>query len=143
MLKAYKGFFWTKGRHDISHYLLMLWTWLLITSSSSGNKCLLLRLLGSLGRFSETALSWQMSILNSIPAPPTSCSLHSQGSSIILVHAFVFLFALLNNCVVIIPLALQYPKGPVHFPVTYLFMSQIQTIERPNESFIFQPILTL
>ena len=94
---------------------------LLITSSGLWSKCLPLKLLGSLG------------------GVPRSCSqlddermlncvfLHIlQPSSIILVHVSTFLFALLNNCGLIIPpsptLALQYPKGPIQFPKSQAFV---------------------
>lgn len=50
---------------------------------------------------------------------------HSQHSSIILVHIFMFFFVLLNNCVVTIPpsptLVLQCSQGWILFPNSHVF----------------------
>lgn len=121
---------------------------LLIMSSALWSQCLPLRLLSSLGGVLRNCSQLAGEHIKLCFSPRTSASA-PRLPLLFLTMFLMLIFALLNNCVLIIPPSLtptlQYPKGPIRFPNSQL--SAYTTNANNGETrwifHFFQPVLTL
>lgn len=121
---------------------------LLIMSSALWGKCLPLKRLGSLGGVLRNC-SQLADEQRKLCFSPHIAAFAPGLSPLFLSMLLMLIFALLNNCVLIIPpsltLALQYPEGPIQFPNSQV---SVYTTNADNGEtrwifHFFQPILTL
>lgn len=119
MLKASEGLSWTSVGTTFHTAPWCSGSGLLIINSALWSKCLPLKLLGSLGGVLRNCSQLADEHRKLCFSPHIAASTPGL-SPLFLSMLLMLIFALLNNCVLIIPpsltLALQDPKGPIQFP---------------------------